>query len=339
MANHSHVTIRDVAARAGVSHQTVSRVINDSDRVLPDTRAKVEAAIAELGYRPSAIARSMAIGRTGILACIAPGLTDYTFASLISGAEIEVRKHGYFLLSASAPDAHTFAALIDELVSSRRAEAIMVINPYADDRHTYLPVDFPVVFAGARPREDAMNSVALDDITVGFDATEHLLNLGHTCLGMITGPMEEDCSQDRCQGFTNALAAHKIISQPQWTIEGDWSARSGYDAMMRMAQANNLPSAIFAQNDLMAVGILRAARDLGLAIPEQLSVIGVDDIPMAAYSAPPLTTIKQDFLMIGQEAAKLLIRAIEDPLAPRQHLVLPAEMLLRRSTGPARPDQ
>ena len=334
MAGKSSVTIRDVAAKAGVSHQTVSRVINDSDRVLPETRAKVEAAIAELDYSPNAIARSMAKGRTGILACIAPNLTDYTFASLISGAEIEVRKHGYFLLSASAPDGDTFAALIDELVSSRRAEAIMVFNPYADDRHQYLPADFPVVFAGARPRDDAMNSVALDDVSVGFDATQHLLNLGHTNIGMVTGPLEEDCAQDRCQGFNNALAKKNIAMQPEFTIEGDWSAKSGYDALMAFAELGNMPSAIVAQNDLMAVGMLRAARDMGIAIPDQLSIIGIDDIPMAAYSAPPLTTIKQDFLMIGQEAAKLLIRSVEEPDAPLQHLVLPAEMVTRRSTGP-----
>ncbi len=334
MANHSHVTIRDVAAKAGVSHQTVSRVINDSDRVLPETRAKVETAIAELGYRPSAIARSMAIGRTGIMACIAPNLTDYTFASLISGAEIEVRKHGYFLLSASAPDGDTFAALIDELVSSQRAEAIMVINPFADDRHAHLPENFPIVFAGARPREHAMNSVALDDVKVGFDATEHLLEPGthshrhdHRATGRRLLPRPQS-RLSKCAGRPQC----RTTSQPG-SIEGDWSAKSGYDALMAFAQSGNMPSAIFAQNDNIAVGALRAARDLGIAIPDQLSVIGVDDIPMAAYSAPPLTTIKQDFLMIGQEAAKLLVRAVEDPLAPRQHLVLPAEMLHRRSTG------
>lgn len=333
MVAKSNVTIRDVAAKAGVSHQTVSRVINDSDRVLPQTRAKVEDAIAALDYSPNAIARSMAKGRTGILACIAPNLTDYTFASLISGAETEVRKHGYFLLSASAPDGDTFAALIDELVSSRRAEAIMVFNPYADDRYTHLPENFPVVFAGARPREGIINSVALDDVAVGFDATQHLLDLGHTNIGMITGPLEEDCSQDRCLGFEQALAAQNITPQPELTIEGDWTARSGYDALMIFAEEGNLPTAIVAQNDLIAVGVLRAARDMGLSVPDQLSVIGVDDIPMAAYSAPPLTTLKQDFMMIGREAAKLLVQAVEEPEKPCQRLILPAKMLVRRSTA------
>ena len=175
----ARVTIRDVAARAGVSHQTVSRVINHNRRVSPETRAAVQAAIAELGYRPNAMARSMARGRSGVLACISPNLTDYTFASIIDGAEREARRRGYFLLSASAPDEDTFVALIDELVTSRRAEGIMVINPYADGRHTRLPQDYPLVFAGARPRTEAANSVALDDEEAAHLATKHLIDLGH----------------------------------------------------------------------------------------------------------------------------------------------------------------
>jgi DNA-binding LacI/PurR family transcriptional regulator len=333
MSSRSHVTIRDVAALAGVSHQTVSRVINGSERVLPETKARVEAAITELDYRPNAIARSMAKGRSGILACIAPNLTDYTFASLINGAEIEARQQGFFLLSASAPDEDTFAALMGELITSRRSEGVLVINPYADNRYSHLPEDFPVVFAGARPREDATNSVALDDEAVGQAATNHLLQLGHRAIGLITGPLAEDCSQDRCLGYEAALRAANIAPQAEWVMEGDWSARSGYEALMALAARGDLPDAIFAQNDQMAVGVLRAATDLGVPVPDQLSVIGVDDIPMSPYFEPPLTTIRQDFLRIGQEAARLLIRALNQPFAPRQHLRLPAELIVRRSTS------
>jgi DNA-binding LacI/PurR family transcriptional regulator len=332
MAPQSRVTIRDVAALAGVSHQTVSRVINGGERVLPETQTRVEAAIEQLGYRPNAIARSMAKGRSGMLACIAPNLTDYTFASLINGAEIEARQHGYVLLSASAPDEDTFAALMGELIASRRTEAVMVINPFADGRYTHLPPHFPVVFSGARPREEAANSVALDDEAAGQTATEHLLNLGHQEIGMVTGPLAEDCSQDRLLGYETALDAAGMTPPAHWIIEGDWSARSGYNALMALAQSGPLPGAIFAQNDLMAAGILRAASDLGLAVPEQLAVIGVDDIPLAAYLEPPLTTIRQDFQQIGREAARLLIRALEQPDAPRCHLRLPAELVVRRSS-------
>ncbi|UCG23819.1 MAG: LacI family DNA-binding transcriptional regulator [Chloroflexota bacterium] len=328
------VTIRDVAAHAGVSHQTVSRVINKSERVSPATRTRVEKSIVELGYRPNAIARYMAKGRTGTLACIAPNLTDYTFASIIDGAETEARQHGYFLLSASAHDEETFLCLIDDLVNSRRVEGVMVINPYADRRHMHLPPDFPTVFAGARPREEAADSVALDDVGAARDATKHLIEFSHRRIAMITGPMAEDCSQDRFLGFELALQEAGLDPSPELIVEGDWLAPSGYEAYEGLARLDSVPTAVFAQNDQMAVGVLRAARDRGLTIPDQLSVIGVDDIPLAAYFAPPLTTLRQDFAIIGQEATRSLILAIEQPDAPSRQLRLPAELIVRRSTGP-----
>jgi DNA-binding LacI/PurR family transcriptional regulator len=329
----SRVTIRDVAAHAGVSHQTVSRVMNGTDYVTPETTARVRQAIADLDYQPNAIARSMARGRTGLLGCIAPNLTDYTFASIIDGADTEMRRHGYFLLSASAGDGAAFATLIDELVNGRRVEGLIVINPYADERHTHLPTDFPIVFAGARPREELTYSVALDDVAAARQATQHLLDLGHRRLAQITGPLAEDCSQDRREGFYQALQAANLTPDPTLEIEGNWSAHSGYQALQQLAQHGPLPTAIFAQNDQMAAGALRAARDLGLTIPEQLSIIGVDDIPMAAYFSPPLTTMRQDFQAIGHEAARLLLGAIEKPDAPQQQLLISANLVLRRSTG------
>src|SRR5512139_2713849 len=137
----SRPTIRDVAREAGVSHQTVSRVINGSEDVLPETRAQVEEVIQRLGYRPSAIARSMARGQTHTLACISPNLTDYTFASVIEGAETEARQHEYFLLSSSASDPQAFHELVNELIGHRRVDGLIVINPYADDRYKFLPRD------------------------------------------------------------------------------------------------------------------------------------------------------------------------------------------------------
>ena len=330
---NSRVTIRDVAARAGVSHQTVSRVINDNERVSPETRAKVMSAIAEMDYYPNALARSMARGRSHTLACIAPNLTDYTFASVISGAEIEARKQGYFWLSASAADSATFAELVAELVTSRRVEGLMVINPYADDRQYHLPQKFPLSFAGARPREGEIDSVAVDDVGAAYEAAKHLQALGHRQIGMVTGPMTEDTVQDRCLGYEQALREAQITPAVEMIIEGNWLAQSGYDALMQLAQAGNIPSAIFAQNDLMAAGVLRAAKDLGLEVPADLSVIGVDDIPLAAFFEPPLTTFRQDFHLIGREAARLLIRSIEQPETPRRQRRMPIELVVRRSTA------
>jgi len=328
----SRVTIRDVAAHSGVSHQTVSRVINKTERVNPETRAKVEAVIAELGYTPNAVARSMARGRTCMVGCISPNLTDFTFASIIEGAESESRRQKYFLVSSSAADEDTFSELIEEMVGSRRVEGLMVINPYADGRHTLIPKDFPTIYVGAHPRQEEVSSISLDDIKAAQIATQHLIDIGHRRIAMVTGPPVEDCTQDRCIGYQNALESAGITYNPDLVIQGDWSATSGHTAMMTLANSINIPTAIFAQNDRMAVGALRATRQLGLSVPEDMAVIGVDDMPLASYFDPPLTTMHQDILDIGQKAARMLIQAVENPNSPIQHQLVQAKLITRDST-------
>ena len=331
----SKVTIRDVAAHAGVSHQTVSRVINNNERVNPDTRAHVEAAIEALNYRPNAIARSMALGRTSTLVCVAPNLTDYTFSSIIEGAESTAREHGYFLASASAKDVASFISVLEQLVETKRVAGMIVINPYIDERCKYLPGNFPTVFVGSQSRNGNITSVALDDEKVGYEATRHLLSLGHRRLAMVTGPMIEDCSQDRCNGFNSAMTAAGFEVDPTLVIEGDWSATSGHNALMQLAETALIPTAIFAQNDRMAIGVIRAARQLGILVPEQLSVIGVDDMPLASYFDPPLTTMHQDTLEIGRAASRLLVRCVEKQDCVRQNLRLPSSLIVRSSTAQA----
>jgi LacI family repressor for deo operon, udp, cdd, tsx, nupC, and nupG len=260
-------------------------------------------------------------------------LTDFTFASLIDGAEEFVREQGFFLLSASAPDEETFGYLIDELVSSRRVEGLLVINPFADERYRHIPKDFPIVLAGARPRDIETSSVALDDVNAAKIATQHLLSLGHSEIGCVTGPLAEDCSQDRCQGYFEALREAGIEPNRDFIVNGDWQAESGYEAMKRFKELDHFPTAIFSQNDQMAAGLLRAAREMGLEVPAQLSVIGVDDIPMAGYFSPPLTTVHQDFQEIGRQAAKLLLEAVNDGTTRSKQLRLPARLIVRDSTS------
>lgn len=330
--NPNRPTIRDVARQAGVSHQTVSRVINGSEDVLPETRAIVEAAIEELGYRPSAIARSMARGSTHTLAIISPNLTDYTFASVIEGAEVEARQHNYFVLSSSASDLQAFQGLVDELVGHRRVDGLIVINPYADDRYQHIPKNFPVVFVGARSHDENVCSISLDDEKVAYEATQHLISLGHKRIGLVTGPMEEDCSQDRCKGFRRALNEAGIAYDESLVFEGDWSASSGSDALADFVKKGNLPTAVFAQNDRMAMGVMRAARDANLNVPDQLSVIGVDDMPLSSYFDPPLTTMQQDMPLIGREAIRKLMDIIRNKTVQQTVLKLPAQLVVRQST-------
>lgn len=324
-------TIRDVARQAGVSHQTVSRVINGSEDVTSETRKRVETAIAALDYRPNAIARSMARGQTRTLACISPNLTDFTFASIIEGAEAEARRLGYFLLSSSARDAESFKGLVDELIGHRRVDGLLVMNPYADERYQLIPENTPVVFVGARARGDNFCSVCLDDEVVAYEATSYLISCGHTHIGMVTGPMAEDCSMDRMVGFQRALEEHNLPFLPELVIEGDWSASSGHAALMQLSANKDLPGALFVQNDRMAMGVLGAARDLGISVPDQLSIIGVDDMPLTQHYDPPLTTMRQDMPRIGVEAARILIRTIEGGQGQQCQLKLPADLVLRQS--------
>lgn len=328
----SRPTIRDVARQAGVSHQTVSRVINGKVDVLPETRMLVEDAITKMGYRPSAIARSMARGQSHTLACISPNLTDFTFASLIEGAEVEARQHKYFMLSSSASDPEAFKELVDELVGHRRVDGLIIINPYADQRYEYIPRDFPLVFVGASSHEKNIGSVSLDDERVAYEATQHLINLGHKNIAMVTGPMEEDCSQDRTEGYRRALKEAGIPFRDSMVIEGDWSATSGQDALLALNNQGDVPGAIFAQNDRMAMGVLKAARDLNILVPAQLAVIGVDDMPLSSYFDPPLTTMRQDIPLIGQMATRMLLDIINNETPSAQIVKLPAQLVIREST-------
>jgi len=328
-----HPTIRDVARLAGVSHQTVSRVMNKREHVTRETQERVEAAILELGYRPSAIARSMAHGKTHTLACIAPNLTDFTFASIIEGAETEARQHGFFLLSSSAGDADDFRTLVEELVEHRRVDGLMVINPYVDRRFEGIPANFPTVYVGAIAREGKISSVCLDDENAAFEATKHLLALGHRLIGMVTGPMAEDCSRDRSVGYQRALTEAGLPYDECLVTEGDWSASSGQAGFLHFVKQGLRPTAVFAQNDRMALGILRAARDLHLDVPTQLAVIGVDDMPLSSYFDPPLTTMRQDMPAIGQVATRLLLDIIENNHTSMQALTLSAQLIIRQSTS------
>jgi DNA-binding LacI/PurR family transcriptional regulator len=334
MNTRSRVTIRDVAARAGVSRQTISRVINGSERVSSATEERVRAVIVELGYQPNAIARFMARGRTETLVCLAPNLTDYTFASVIDGAEAAVRRCGYYLMSSSAPDSNTFASLIAELIGGGHAEGLLVINPFVDDRYMHLPADAPVVLIGVYAAGHTTSSVSLDDPAAGRLALEHLLTLGHRRIATITGPLAEDCARERLTAYRQMMAAAGAAVAEGWVAEGNWSAASGFAALNQIMDNASTPTAIFAQNDQMAVGVLRAARDRGIAVPEQLSVIGIDDIPLATHFEPPLTTVHQEFAEIGRTAARLLIYALDNPDAAACHVRLAPRLVIRQSTAP-----
>jgi LacI family repressor for deo operon, udp, cdd, tsx, nupC, and nupG len=328
-------TIRDVAALAGVSHQTVSRVINKIPLVREDTRRRVEEAIEQLGFTPNAIARSMAQGQTFTLACISHNLVG-TFARIIEGAVEEARRAGYFLLAAPAEDEAVFSTMIDQLVHSRRTDGLMVIKPYIDKRYQFLPPQFPIVFSGVKSRGEPYSSVAFDNHYGAKVAIQHLLELGHSQIAMISGPLSDDSAKERSAGFQEKLAEVNLSCPAHWIYEGDWSSSSGRQAFLHFNQVRPLPTAIFSQNDFMALGAMRAMHDAGIRIPGDISIIGVDDINLSSYFEPALTTMRLNTFQMGVDTTRLLIQAVEYPKLPQQHISLPCELVVRESTGPVR---
>jgi DNA-binding LacI/PurR family transcriptional regulator len=336
---HKRATIKDVAARASVSRQTVSRVLNDSDYVAEETRARVQAAIEELDYRPNAVARSMVAGRTYTLGCISPNLTDYTFAKIIESAQAEARRQGYFVLTGNAQSEPDVEPLLEEMLR-RRVDGLLALNPRADGRyHYFLPLiekGVAVVYLGNAPHEEPVSSVRCDDRQGGYRATRYLIDLGHTSIATFSGPINEECTLDRLDGYRRALSQAGLDFDPALTISGDWSATSGYRAARRLLETGCTFSAIFAQNDRMAIGAIRALRETGRRVPDDVSVIGFDDIPVASYFDPPLTTLHQLLEESGRRAARLLIETIHDPHRSPDQVLIPARLIERASCAPPR---
>jgi DNA-binding LacI/PurR family transcriptional regulator len=325
----------DVGRLAGVSHQTVSRVINGSRHVRPETRRRVLAAMSELGYRPNLTARALATGRSMMLGVVSFDTTLYGPASMLFGIERAAHEAGYFIIVASMT-ALDRASLTDAVESLRvqGADGILVIAPLdvTADALRYAPEDVPLVAVAAGPGGD-IPVVEVDQLSGAAQATRHLLDLGHENVWHIAGPPEFLEAGQRLEGWVETLKA--AGAEPPPPLTGDWSSRSGYELGRRVA-ADPTITAIFVANDQMALGVLRAMHEQGRRIPADVSVIGFDDIPEAAYFLPPLTTVRQDFNELGNRALRLIVQTIEDRGGPLAGASVQPELIVRASTGGAR---
>ncbi len=327
----------DVAALAGVSYQTVSRVINDQPGVRGSTRERVLAAMRELGYRPSAAARSLASGRSRTIGIITIGTDLYGPATTLRGVEVAVRNAGYSVSTESLSRFDRTSALAAvERMTAQRVEGILAIDPEVDAaaalREMPRAVPLMVLCGGL----DAVAAGFQFDSAAGaHNAVRHLLDLGHPTVRHLAGPLRFEAARSRVQGWRAALeAAGAPVHEP---LEGDWRARSGY-ATGRVFADDPDVSAVFAANDQMAVGLMLALHEAGRAVPGDVSVIGFDDIPEAAYLIPPLTTLRQDFVDEGSRAVAMLLSQIEHPGAAEPIPVrMVPDLIVRSSTGPYRP--
>jgi DNA-binding LacI/PurR family transcriptional regulator len=331
-------TIRDVAERAGVSHQTVSRVINRHDLVSAETRRRVEEAIRELNYVPSPIARGLNSNRTHSIGLVSTDISDHFFAEVAAGAEIEARRQGYYLVIASVEE-HTDTAerAYLRLMLERRVEGLIVARPRVPISADQVgsPLEVPLV-AIASSEWPGLTVVDVDNRRGGLDAVSFLLARGHTSIATITGPTEWPSSRARLEGYQDALHQVGIAVEPSLVEQASgWGLADGQAAMARLLARKVRFTAMFAYSDLVAIGAIRELRASGLRVPEDVSVVGYDDIPVAAFLEPPLTTVSQPMRQVGERAASLLLGAISGGGSGGLHL-LPVRLVVRSSAVPPR---
>lgn len=322
-------SIRDVARVAGVSHQTVSRVLNNHVSIRDETRDRVRAAMAELQYRPSAAARALSTSRSKTIGVLASTRSQYGPARSIQAIEEAARERGWFVTSSSVsrPDEASVRAALANLFD-QDIEALVVIAPQQRVFETIadLAPQLPYVTLRSLGTGDA-TAMRVDEIAGARLATQHLLDLGHTAIGHLAGPRDWIEAEARMQGFLQELNSRDLpVTVP---VLGDWTADFGYRAGMQLLRWRET-TAYFCSNDAMAIGLMHAARDLGVDVPGEVSIVGYDDVPEAAHLWPPLTTVRQDFAEMGRRCLTVLLGEDLDlpPLVP--------ELVVRGTTAPPR---
>jgi LacI family transcriptional regulator len=351
-----HPTQVDVARLAGVSRATVSYVVNGltSGRVpiSEETRQRVLEAIEELGYEPDARARALRSGHTKAIGLIIPDIRNPHFWETADGAEQEARSLGYHLLLSSADLNPEYGKDVFRDLSGRRIDGLILMGAFIfQSEEAYktltrlLKRRFPIVKLGEHPDIDCVVS-AYDEVMK--EVMSHLLSLRHRRIGLIYGalpyrdglyaaslPVEHEGGEDRLLPYQDSLRAAGLPVDQELIVTCGPTVEDGYQAALRLLRLPERPTALIAINDLLAIGALRAAGDLGLHVPADLSLVGYDDIPLANYLVPRLTTSSKDATRVGREAVRLLLARIQDPNRSRQRINVPARLIIRESTGPA----
>jgi LacI family transcriptional regulator len=336
------VTIRDVASAAGVSRQTVSRVLNSKPDVAPETRQRVLEIIEQLGYRPSSIARSLTQGRSFTLGVVSYGVQYFGPSHTLAGIERQANRMGYALhLSLVDNPSESGVQLLHDLLSYHVDGILWAISEIGNNRdwaeREICQLNVPVVFLDMRPCPN-LSVVNMDNRSGGAIATRHLLDQGYRRIGLITGPLDWWAARQRRSGWQDALEEAGLLVEEDLVVEGTWSAASGERGLRRLLEQRPDVDAVFACNDQMALGALKAARETGRRVPEDMAVVGYDDVPEAAFFSPPLSTVRQDLNELGriavQELGCLIEAKQQEPqdVEPRP-IVLQPQLIVRESSG------
>jgi LacI family transcriptional regulator len=330
-------TIREVAGRAHVSATTVSHVVNGTRFVSETIRARVQAAMAELGYRPNALARSLRRGETKTLGLILPDSANPYFAELGRGIESAAFALGYSVVLCNTEGNQAREQLYLDLLAEKQVDGLLLVA--AGDRAGALEGApgrrLPVVVVDRDLPHVQVDTVLADKRQGSHLATRHLARLGHRRIGCIAGPSNLAPSARRLRGYRDALEEAGLPFDPRLTRRGDYHPGSGWAATRALLEEPSPPTAVFAGNDLMAIGALRAAAEAGRRVPDDLAVVGFDDIELASFTTPPLTTVRQSTVELGRTAVRLLAERIGDPARPPVRALLDTRLVVRASCGGA----
>lgn len=331
--------IKDVALHAGVSVTTVSHVVNGTRFVSEVARQRVEAAVRELGYVPSAVARSLKHNTTRTFGMVIPNNSNPYFAEIIQGVEARCFAAGYNVILCNSNDDPERQAAYLRVLAEKRIDGLIFVVTGSDAvvRATLGSINTPLVLLDREVSGISSDLVEVNHVLGSQMATQHLLELGHPRVACISGPPGLSPSSQRRAGWKDALDKAGVERKESDLARGDFTARGGYLAMQTLLKRRPRPTAVFACNDLMAFGALAAAREAGIAVPQQLSIVGFDDIELAAFSAPPLTTVAQPKLEIGTLAAELLLERVNTSRSESRRVILDPEIKVRGTTATHQP--
>jgi LacI family transcriptional regulator, galactose operon repressor len=329
------LTLNDIAQMSGVSRSTVSRVINGNPNVNEQTRKKVLDLIQKIGFQPNLAARGLAVGRTRVIGLVIPTaltaiFSDPYFPLVIQGLATACNTHGYAVMLWLAEEEYE-RKTISQVLYNGLIDGVIVSSMLIDDPliERLSESQRPFITIGRHPTNDRLNFVDVDNRAGAYQGVSYILHTGRKRIAMITGPRNMIAGLDRHLGYEDALRERGLHLQPELVVEGNFSDISGYLAMKQLLP--QCPDAVFVASDVMAFAAMRAIQEAGLCIPEDIAVVGFDDIPTAATSKPPLTTVRQPIQRTGRVAAEMLIERIERPETQSCRIVLPTELVIRSS--------
>lgn len=334
-----NLTLEDIAKKAGVSRSTVSRVVNNQPNVSEDVRKRVLDVIQDTGFHPNAAARTLASQRSWTIGLVLPHsisffFTDPYYPLLTKGIAQACNQYNYtlaFFLVATKEDEEK---IFPRVAHKGFLDGVVVQSGHHGDQGIIgrmIDANLPLVVAGRPFRSDNVTYVDVDNIHAAHKAVSHLIGLGRRRIGTITGPTSSTVGIDRLEGYRKAIMDGGLTINESLIAEGDFTEGGGYDAMKKIIP--NKPDAIFAASDVMAIGAMRAAREVNLKTPDDIAFVGFDDLPMAAYPNIQLTTVRQPVVQFGIRAVETLIEMIENGITQPRHLIMETELIIRESSG------